>query len=102
MANLPNVRPRRLRATETLAADRPFKIERNGVEIVPVAARHGDPRQLFWVWAGASFGIIGFITGAVVLSLGLTVWESVLAIAVGDLSFVLIGLGALAGPAAGT
>jgi nucleobase:cation symporter-1, NCS1 family len=82
--------------------DQPFKIEQHGIDVIPDEERHGEPRDLFWVWAGSLFGIVDFVIGAVVISLGLTIWQAVTAIIVGDLSYILLGLGALAGPAAGT
>lgn len=84
------------------AGDRPFKIEQHGIDVIPLEERHGEPKELFWVWAGALFGVVDFVIGAVVISLGLSIWEAVTAIIVGDLSFILLGMAATAGPAAGT
>ena len=83
-------------------ADRAFKIERHGIDIIQPEERHGKPRQLFWIWGAALFAAINFIIGAVVANLGLSLWGSLTAIFIGDTSFLFVGLIALAGPAAGT
>lgn len=83
-------------------SDRPFNIETHGINIIPLADRHGKPEELFWLWFGGLIGIVDFVIGAVVVSLGLSLGEALSAIVIGDLSFVLIGLAAMAGPEAGT
>jgi purine-cytosine permease-like protein len=82
--------------------DQAFKIEQRGIEIVPLAERHGKPVELFWVWAASLMGIVDLVIGAVVVSLGLSLWASVAAVIIGNLSYVFVGLVAMSGPAAGT
>jgi nucleobase:cation symporter-1, NCS1 family len=84
-------------------SDAPFKIEAHGIDIIPDADRHGRPIELFWMWAGALIGIVDLVIGAVVLSLGLSLWEAVAAIVIGNLvSYIFMGLAAMNGPAGGT
>lgn len=84
-------------------SDAPFKIETHGVDIIPDSERHGRPIELFWIWAGALIGIVDLVIGAVILSLGLDIWQAVLAILIGNgISYVFMGLAAMNGPAGGT
>ncbi len=89
-------------ATAHPVSDRPFQIETHGIDIIPDAERHGHPIELFWLWAGALMGIVDLVIGAVVISLGLSLWAAVAAIVIGNLSYVLVGWAAMTGPAAGT
>ncbi|MGH3277039.1 MAG: purine-cytosine permease family protein, partial [Streptosporangiaceae bacterium] len=73
-----------------------------GVNVIPDAERHGKPTELFWVWLGANVIFTFIIDGAIILGFGLSFWPAVLAIVIGNLLVVLVGLGAIAGPRAGT
>lgn len=82
--------------------DRAWRIERTGIEPVSDADRHGRPSEQFWVWAGANIGLLGIVYGVIVVSFGLSVWQSLLAAVVGTVgSFALVGLISLAGKSAG-
>ena len=83
-------------------SDKPFKVEQRGIDIVPVAERHGNPLELFWIWAASLMGIVDLVIGAVVISLGLSLWAAVAAVVIGNLSYILVGLVAMNGPSAGT
>ena len=83
-------------------SDRPFKVEQRGIDIVPESERHGSPLELFWIWAASLMGIVDLVIGAVVISLGLSLWAAVAAVVIGNLSYILVGLVAMNGPAAGT
>jgi purine-cytosine permease-like protein len=84
-------------------SDAPFKIEAHGIDIIPDADRHGRPIDLFWIWAGALVGIVDLVIGAVILSLGLSLWQAVGAIVIGNfVSYIFMGLAAMNGPAGGT
>jgi NCS1 family nucleobase:cation symporter-1 len=93
-------------ATDTVAGqaetDQPFKIEQRGIDVVPQSERHGHPFELFWIWAASLMGIVDLVIGAVVISLGLSLWAAVAAVIVGNLSYIFVGWVAMAGPAAGT
>ncbi len=86
----------------SVETDKPFKVEQRGIDIVPLGERHGNPRELFWIWAASLMGIVDLVIGAVVISLGLSLWAAVAAVIIGNLSYVLVGLVAMNGPAAGT
>jgi purine-cytosine permease-like protein len=75
-------------------SDRPWKIETNGINLIQDGERHGHPRELFWVWAGANIGILGCTYGAfLVVFYSLNLWQGILA--------AILGLVGLAGKKAG-
>ncbi|MFI9594421.1 purine-cytosine permease family protein [Nonomuraea sp. NPDC052265] len=77
-------------------------VERNGINAVPDSERHGRPSDLFWPWAGANLSLFGVAFGVYVVGLGLGVVPAVLTGAVGyALSFLLVGLVAVAGSRSG-
>lgn len=88
--------------TSAPETDQPFKIEQRGIDIVPDGERHGKPIELFWIWAASLMGIVDLVIGAVVISLGLSLWAAVAAVIIGNLSYLFVGLVAMSGPAAGT
>lgn len=49
-------------------ADDFLKVERHGLEPIPDVERHGHPRELGLVWAGAMSNYISLLTGALVIS----------------------------------
>lgn len=76
--------------------------EARGIEIVPDSDRHGKPRDLFAVWAAPSISILSFTIGATLTLLGLEIWQSLLVIVAANLLWILPGIVAISGPAAGT
>ncbi|MDE3074989.1 MAG: hypothetical protein KGJ86_06125, partial [Chloroflexota bacterium] len=49
----------------------PWRIELNGTNVVPEAARVGRVRDLFWLWFAANIGILAVVYGGIVLGFGL-------------------------------
>ena len=76
--------------------------EARGIDYIPAAERRGRPIDLMWMWAGALFNVEYVVYGALVISFGLSFWQAALVIVVGNLSYLITGLGSLQGPAAGT
>ncbi|HUY98311.1 MAG TPA: cytosine permease [Verrucomicrobiae bacterium] len=74
-------------ATEAPADDAFLRIELRGLEPVPREARHGRPRELFFIWAGALSDFFSLFAGALLISSGLGFLDAVL----------VLGLGAAAG-----
>ena len=75
-----------------------MKIEQNGANVIAESERHGKASQLFWPWCGANVSLLAMSYGAFVLGFGISFWQSVLAAVVGTiLSFLLVGLGSIAG-----
>lgn len=79
-----------------------FSVEQRGVDIIPDSERHGRPLDLFWVWLGANIIFTYIIDGAIIIGFGLSFWPAVLATVIGNLFLLLVGLGAIPGPRAGT
>jgi NCS1 family nucleobase:cation symporter-1 len=85
------------------AADEFLKVEARGIEAVPEAERHGHPRELAFLWAGAfvnyaSLLTVSYLTG----SFGLGIWDGLVATVLGTLAGALIlGLLSNTGPRTG-
>jgi NCS1 family nucleobase:cation symporter-1 len=84
-------------------SDRPWNIETNGTNVIPDGDRHGHPKELFWIWAGANIGILGVTYGAfLVVFYSLNLVQGIIAAALGAvLGFILVGVVGLAGKRAG-
>ncbi|WP_232667312.1 purine-cytosine permease family protein [Pseudonocardia sp. TRM90224] len=77
-------------------------VESNGVNPVPDAERRGRPRGLFAVWFAWNISILGISYGIYVFSLGLNVWQTIVAGTIGYLiSCALVGVLAVGGPRTG-
>ncbi|GAA1936074.1 cytosine permease [Microbacterium aoyamense] len=83
-------------------ADTASQPETRGIELVPDSERHGRARDLFFIWAAPNFSILNFTIGATLILLGLELWQAFLVIAAACLLWVLPGVIAVSGPAAGT
>ncbi|MFF9852026.1 purine-cytosine permease family protein [Streptomyces litmocidini] len=93
--------PGAARAEVTPPADRPGRIEAHGIDHISDAERHGNPRELFAVWAAASVNYLSLVIGGALVLMGLTLWQSLAVIVIGNLFSVFTGLVATPGPAAG-
>jgi len=84
-------------------SDEAFRIERRGIDYIPESERWAKPRGLFGLWAGAITNFEIFIYGAILMAFfGVTFYQAVAIIVVGNLSYLLLGLTSLQGPDAGT
>ncbi|MEA2645485.1 MAG: nucleobase:cation symporter, family [Chloroflexota bacterium] len=63
-----------------------LKVELRGLEPVPDEERHGHPRELFFIWAAALADFFSFYAGALLVSLGLGIWDAILVLALGTLA----------------
>ena len=79
-----------------------FKLEQRGIEHVADADRALRPRNLFWMWTGAIWNVEFLVYGALIVSFGLSFWQAVLAILVGNVFYVFLGWASLSGPKSGT
>jgi nucleobase:cation symporter-1, NCS1 family len=84
------------------SADRPGQVEARGIDYIPDEERHGQPRELFGVWAGAMLAPLYLILGGLLVTMGFNLWQAFLALFLGYGFFALIGAQAIAGPRAGT
>ncbi|MHB8220645.1 MAG: purine-cytosine permease family protein [Acidimicrobiales bacterium] len=84
-------------------SDEAFRIEQRGIDYIPEGERWATPRSLFGLWAGAITNFEIFIYGAILMAFfGVTFYQAVVIIVVGNLSYLLLGLTSLQGPDAGT
>jgi nucleobase:cation symporter-1, NCS1 family len=83
-------------------SDEPL-FESKGIDYIPNAERRGRPVDLAWMWAGALFNVEFVVYGALlVVAFGLRFWQAAVVVLVGNLSYLINGLGSLQGPRAGT
>jgi nucleobase:cation symporter-1, NCS1 family len=77
-------------------------VETHHIDRIPDGARHGKPWHQFAFWWGGNVNVFNVVLGAVVVSVGLTFWWALVAIAVGTLiGALLIALHATQGPVLG-
>lgn len=72
------------------------------VSVIPESRRQATLRDIALMWAGGFTNISNVIYGALLISLGLSLGQAVAVIVLANLSYVLLGLASLPGPAAGT
>jgi purine-cytosine permease-like protein len=86
----------------TPETDEAFRIETHGIDYVPLRERWAKPRDVGFLWAGASVQVEYFIYGAILMTFGFQFWQAVSVIILGNLTFVLLGVMSLQGPQTGT
>ena len=82
--------------------NRAFAVEQHGIDFIPETSRTATPREMFFTWFGANVIFTYIVVGAIVGSLGLSVWQSLTVVVLGNLLYVLVGLTSIAGPRSGT
>ena len=88
--------------TEEGFVDTASRPETRGIELIEDEERHGRARDLFFIWAAPNVSILNLTIGATLILLGLEIWQAVLVILASALLWVLPGVIAASGPAAGT
>ncbi|WP_137843010.1 cytosine permease [Microbacterium sp. 2FI] len=83
-------------------SDRVGRIETRGIDQIPDAERHGRPQTLFGIWAAANVVYLNIVLGALLVLLGLGLWESLAICVLGNLWWFVIGWISISGPASGT
>src|SRR5580704_7369060 len=83
-------------------ADKAFHVEQHGIDYIPTTERWAKPRDLFGMWAGASFQVEYFVYGVVLMTFGLSFAQAAVITILGNLSYVLLGIASLQGPETGT
>src|SRR2546430_17653728 len=84
-------------------ADALGKVEGHGIEAIPAADRHGRPRELAFLWAGAFVNYASLFTASLLTTYyGLGVWDGLVATALGTVAAaVILGLLSNTGPRSG-
>lgn len=89
-------------ATAQVEGYEAFKVEHRGIELIPQEDRRMKPSDLFWLWAGAVWNVEFLVYGALIMSFYLAFWQAVVAILIGNVFFVLLGVASVQGPETGT
>lgn len=79
------------------------KVEAHGIDAIPAAERHGVPRELAFLWAGAFVNYASLFTASLLTTYyGLGVWDGLIATVLGTVAAALIlGLLSNTGPRSG-
>jgi NCS1 nucleoside transporter family len=64
------------------AAAVPF--DAHGIEPIPDGSRDCSPWELFWIWSGANIAPINWVLGALGITLGLSVVETIVVVVLGN------------------
>ncbi|TMF75847.1 MAG: hypothetical protein E6I12_11020 [Chloroflexi bacterium] len=90
-------------AARQAEADAFGRVETHGIEAIPAAERHGAPRELAFLWAGAFVNYASLFTASLLTTYyGLGVWDGHAATAAGTIAAALIlGLLSNTGPRSG-
>ncbi|WP_433803851.1 purine-cytosine permease family protein [Actinomycetospora sp. CA-084318] len=88
---------------EGVYGDKVVAVEPGGAEFIPLAERHGRPRQLFWTWCSPNLEFATIFVGVLAVgAFSLGFWGAFLGILVGTaLGSLTHGLLSARGPAAG-
>ena len=84
--------------------DKALRLERhNSIDPVPDEDRDAKPLDQGWIWAGANIAPINWVLGALGIVLGLGFWDTILAMALGNIvGMGLFGMFVLMGQRTGT
>jgi len=90
-------------AVQAVDSDSFGKVESHGIDSIPAAERHGAPRELAFLWAGAFVNYASLFTASLLTTYyGLGVWDGLLATALGTVAAaVILGLLSNTGPRSG-
>jgi nucleobase:cation symporter-1, NCS1 family len=90
-------------ADQTLSISQTFTIEPKGISHIEQEERHGRPRDLFLMWFATLANVTAVVSGAVIISIGISFSQAVVVIVIGNvLGFASLGIASLQGPSAGT
>lgn len=78
------------------------RVESRGIDFVPVTERHGQPRELFAIWAASNVNYLYLVLGGLLTLFGLSFWQGVIVVVVGNLFWIPIGILAISGTSSGT
>ena len=84
------------------STDRAGHIEAHGIDFISENERHGRARELFAVWAAPNVSYLAIVVGGTLILLGLSFWQAMAVIVIGNLFSVFTGIVAVSGPASGT
>lgn len=82
---------------ETASGNPRFGIERYGIDTIPDPECVMTLKDLARFWIGTNLYLFNFVIGGLVYTLGLTLWQSLLCVVLGNLFYALVALGSIAG-----
>jgi NCS1 family nucleobase:cation symporter-1 len=90
-------------AVRAVDSDSFGRVESHGIDSIPAAERHGTPRELAFLWAGAFVNYASLFTASLLTTYyGLGVWDGLLATGLGTVAAaVILGLLSNTGPRSG-
>src|SRR5437868_8475338 len=88
---------------DEISSDAFLKVETHGIDAIPEAERHGRPRELGFLWAGAFANYASLLTASLLTTYyGLGVWDGLVAVLLGTVAgAILLGLLSNTGPRSG-
>ncbi|GGP95632.1 NCS1 nucleoside transporter family [Actinomadura coerulea] len=72
-------------AAEPVRLEEPVRFDEHGIDPIPASARDSTPWQQFWIWCGANIAPINWVLGALGVTLGLSLVETLVVITLGNL-----------------
>ncbi|GHF37752.1 purine-cytosine permease family protein [Streptomyces griseosporeus] len=72
-------------AQKTEPAPIPSSFDAHGVEPIPENGRDSSPRDQWWIWVGANVAPINWVLGALGITLGLNLVETLIVISLGNI-----------------
>ena len=90
-------------AAQAVRSDSFGKVESHGIDPITAAERHGAPRELAFLWAGAFVNYASLFTASLLTTYyGLGVWDGLVAVVLGPITAaVILGLLSNTGPRSG-
>jgi nucleobase:cation symporter-1, NCS1 family len=85
----------------TGTTDSRFAVEQHGYDFIPEGDRYLSLRQLFVFWVGTNAYLFFFVVGTLGVILGLSLWQAVAAVVVGNALYALVAHGSIGGPRSG-
>jgi nucleobase:cation symporter-1, NCS1 family len=71
-------------AASATSIENAVPFDAHGIEPIPERSRDCSPWELFWIWAGANIAPINWVLGALGITLGLSLMETLIVVAVGN------------------
>src|SRR5918992_3606233 len=78
-----------------------FELELHGFDYIPEQSRTMTLRDLAAVWVGANAYLFFFSVGVIAFSLGLNLWQALVAVVLGNVLFAYVAFASIAGVRAG-
>jgi hypothetical protein len=69
--------------TTSTATENGVPFDAHGIEQIPDSSRDCSPWELFWIWSGANIAPINWVLGALGITLGLSLVETLVVVVLG-------------------